>query len=168
MTEKKQIVHGLRLHYSGPFSVEEFYAEVEDWMEKKHLHKEIKRKSEHIVKNSKKGDWMIEAWKSFDHFEKEMIQIHATMHDLKERSVIRNKKTVKFQYAEVYIEINGYIESEYTYQWTQAPIYYFVKSLYDKYIWPILDKYDGAVYGDCYDLHKRLKAYFELYRMRVG
>ena len=40
--------------------------------------------------------------------------------------------------------------------------------IFDKYVWPILDSHDGHVYSACYDLHKRLKSFFELYKMRVG
>ena len=47
--EKKHIVFDLRLSYNGPLSVEEFYGEVEKWMEEKGLQKEIKRKSEDIT-----------------------------------------------------------------------------------------------------------------------
>ena len=54
MVEKKHIVFDLRLSYNGPLSIEEFYAEVEKWMEEKGLQKDLKKKSEEVDPKGKK------------------------------------------------------------------------------------------------------------------
>ena len=166
--EKKQIVHGLRLNYNGPFSIEEFYAEVEDWIKQHGMHKDLKRKSEMLHKNKKTVEWMIEAWKSFDKDSKEVVHLHVMFNDFKERKVIRSGRTIRFHHADIYMEFNSWLEENTWERWTQAPLYTFFRALYDKYIWPILDAHDGYIHSDTYDLHKRLKTFFDLYRMRIG
>jgi len=52
--EKKQVVYELRLSYNGPVSIEEFYGEVEKWMDEKGMQKDIKRKSEEVKPKGKK------------------------------------------------------------------------------------------------------------------
>ena len=73
MVEKKQIVFDLRLSYNGPLSIEEFYKEVEKWMEEKGLQKDIKRKSEDVVSKGKKieGVW----WDSM--YYKVFLKLHS-------------------------------------------------------------------------------------------
>ena len=44
MSEKKHIIKDLRLTYSGPLSVEEFYAEIHKWMNEWDLNEDLKRK----------------------------------------------------------------------------------------------------------------------------
>ena len=44
MVEKKQVLYDLRTTYNGPFLVEDFYAEVENWIKEKGLEKEPKKK----------------------------------------------------------------------------------------------------------------------------
>ena len=54
MVEKKHIVFDLNLKYNGPLSIEEFYAEVEKWIDERGLSKDLKRKSENITSKGKK------------------------------------------------------------------------------------------------------------------
>ena len=44
MAEYKQVLYDLRATYNGPFVVEDFYAEVENWVKKKDFKKEQKKK----------------------------------------------------------------------------------------------------------------------------
>ena len=54
MAEKKQVLYDLRTTYTGPFIVEDFYAEVDKWIKEKGFEKEPKKKMEHVTKNGKK------------------------------------------------------------------------------------------------------------------
>ncbi len=169
MVEKKQIIWDLRLSYNGPLSIEEFYAEVEKWMAEKGLQKEIKRKSEDVGKKGKKIEWVIEAWKSITHLVKHIVRLRALFNNIKEIKIKRKGRTIKINQADVLIVIDGFIETEFSHQWTMQPWFYFLRAIYDKYIWKIWsEKYDDLVTEECYDLHKRLKAFFSLSKMRVG
>ncbi|MFH0867782.1 MAG: hypothetical protein V1831_00560 [Candidatus Woesearchaeota archaeon] len=171
MVEKKQIVYDLRLSYNGPLSIEEFYAEVERWMGEKGMQKDIKRKSEDVTSKGKKIEWIIEAWKSPVRAAKEVVRMRALFNNIKELKIKKKKRTLKINQADVLIVIDGFLETSLTARWTQKPIYSFFRTLYDKYIWmigsTITEHHEGPVTEDCYDLHKRLKAFFSLYKMKV-
>ncbi|HJN57042.1 MAG: hypothetical protein QF436_01155 [Candidatus Woesearchaeota archaeon] len=167
--EKKQIVFDLRLSYNGPLSIEKFYEEVEKWIEEKGLQKELKRKLEDVESKGKKIEWVIEAWKSAGHHVKPVVRLRALFNNVKEVKIKRNKKTVKINQADALMVIDGFLETEFSTEWTMKPLFYFFRTLYDKYIWKVWsEKYDDIVSEDCYDLHKRIKAFFELYKMKVG
>jgi len=167
--EKKQIVFDLRLNYNGPLSVEELYEEVEKWMSERGLHKELKRKSEEVKSKGKKIEWIIECWKEVTHQVKHVVRLKILFNDTKEIRIKRKGKNVKINQADVLIVIDGFLETHYGHQWTQQPLFVFFRTLYDKYVWKIVsERYDGAVSDDCYDLHKRIKAFFNLYKMKVG
>ena len=144
MVEKKHIVFDLRLSYNGPLSIEDFYAEVEKWMEEKGLQKDLKRKSEDVMQKGKKIEWIIEAFKGLTSEVKHLVRLQA----------------------------DGFIETSLTSRWTQAPLFQFLRTLFDKYIWNVghsgAEMHESIVYEDCYDLHKRLKAFFNLSKMKVS
>ena len=172
MVEKKHIVLDLMLKYSGPFSVEEFYEEVEKWMKERNLHKDQKRKSENITASGKKIEWIIEAWRSPVRAVKQMVRLRVLFDDVEEVKIKRNGHTLKINKGNVFVNIDGWMETSLTSRWTAVnPLYAFFRTLYDKYIWGIgsnvTEANEGPVTEDCYDLHKRLKAFFELYKTKV-
>jgi len=168
MVEKKQIVYDLTLKYTGPLSVPDFYKEVEDWMKEKGLHKDLKKKSEDITPNGKKIEWVIECWKSLPNPYKHMVKMRVLFNEVKQIKVKKSGNNIRINHAKVLIIIDGWIESKFEGRWTQAPLHQFFRTLYDKYVWKIANKYDNGVEVDCYDLHKRLKAFFHLYKMKVS
>ena len=171
MVEKKHVVFDLRVAYNGPLSIEEFYAEVEKWMEEKGLQKELKRKSENVTSKGKKIEWIIEAWRNPVRAVKQVVRLQALFNNLKEIRIKRKGHNIKINQADVLITIDGFVETSLTSRWTQAPFYQFFRTMYDKYIWnigmTITERHEGLVNADCYDLHKRLKAFLELYKMKV-
>ena len=170
--EKKQVINDLRWEYSGPVSVEEFYAEVGKWMSEKGLQKEIKRKSEDVTSKGKKIEWVIEAWGEATHLVKHVVRLRVLFNNLTELKVKRKNKAIIANHADVSIEIDGFVETKLSHQWTMSPLFSFFRTLYDKYIWNIgmteTERNEGPVREYCYDLHKRLKAFLSLYKMKVG
>ena len=172
MVEKKQIVFDLRLSYNGPLSIEEFYEEVEKWISEKGMQKELKRKSEDIGSKGKKIEWVIECWKSPVRAVKQLVISRALFDNVKDVKIKRKERALKLNHANVLIVIDGFLETSLTSRWTQKPLYTFFRTLYDKYVWligqTITERHEGPVTDDCYDLHKRLKAFFSLYKMKVS
>jgi hypothetical protein len=170
--EKKHIVFDLQLSYKGPLSVEGFYQEVDRWISENGLEKEIKIKSEDITSKGKKIEWTVEAWKEATHLVKQTVRLRVLFNNVREIKVKRKGNNIKTDNAEVLAVIDGFVETKLNKQWTMNPLYFFFRTLYDKYIWGIgqteTEKYEGAVYDYCYDLHKRLKAIFHLDKMRVA
>ena len=171
MVEKKHVVFDLRLNYNGPLSIEEFYAEVEKWMEEKGLQKDLKRKTEEVKPKGKKIEWVIEAWGNPTRAVKPVVRLRTLFDHVKEIKIKKKGRTLRMNQADVLIVIDGFVETSLTSRWSQKPTYQFFRTLFDKYIWnigTIAESHEGLVNKNCYDLHKRLKAFFNLYKMKVG
>ena len=82
MVEKKQVLTDLRTTYNGPFQVEEFYAEVENWIKEKGFEKEPKKKMEHVTKNGKKIEWVIEAHHQLDDLHHGIVVMRALLDNI--------------------------------------------------------------------------------------
>jgi len=164
MVEKKQVLYDLRTTYNGPFVVEDFYAEVENWISEKGFEKEPKRKSEHVTKNGKKIEWVIEAHHKIDDLHYGIVILRALMDNVKEIMIKKDSKKIRVNNGDVFINIDGFIQSHIHGSFFQVkPIYYFVRSVIDKFVYKFWsEKYDGAVASDCHDLFKRIRSFFNV------
>ena len=170
MSEYKQVLYDLRTTYNGPFVVEDFYAEVDNWIKEKGYKKEPKKKMEHVAKSGKKIDYVIEAHTHLDDLHHGTVILRAMMDNVKEVVVKKGNKKVRINNGDVFIDINGFIEghAQGSFYHTK-PMYTLIRTLIDKYIYNIWsDKYDGRVNSDGRDLFKRIRSFFELQKYKYG
>ena len=92
MVEKKIIVYDLRLSYNGPLKIVDFYKEVENWMNRKGMNKELKKKMEKLTAKGKQLEWTIECWKNLTHFAKDVVRLRSMFNNVREIEVKRNMK----------------------------------------------------------------------------
>ncbi|MBI2124446.1 hypothetical protein HYT92_01515 [Candidatus Pacearchaeota archaeon] len=168
MSEKKQALYDLRIAYNGPFVVEDFYAEVDDWIKEKGLTKEPKRKMESIAKNGKKVHWVIEAMGHLDDLHHELIVLRVFMDNVKEAVIKRDGKKFRISNGDVLVSIDAFVESHIHGSFYQIrPVFYFIRTLIDKYIYNFWSfKWDGRVNSDGRDLYKRIQSFFNVQRYK--
>ena len=171
MSEKKHIITDLRLAYNGPLSVEEYYAEVEKWMEELGRNKDLKRKSEEVTSKGRKVEWIVEAWKEVRHDVRHVVRLRTLFNNVEERIIKKGNKRLRINQGDILINIDGFVETHLEYHWSQKPLFQFFRTIFDKYIWPIgmteTERNEGPVRDECYGLHKRLEAFLSLYKMKV-
>lgn len=169
MVEKKIIVYDLRLSYNGPLSIEDIYKEVEDWVKEKGMERELKKKMEHVTPKGKEIEWTVECWKDLAAYAKDIVRLRALFHDVKEVDVLKDGKKMRINQAHVLLIFDGILETDLTQKWEQQPLFWFIRALFDKYIYKFhTEKFFDVVYADTHDLHKRLKAFFSLYKYKVA
>ena len=168
MVEKKQVLYDLRTAYNGPFLVEDFYAEVENWIREKGFEKEPKKKVEHVTKNGKKIEWVIEAHHHIDDLHHGVVVLRALLENVKEVVINKDGKKIRINSGDAFINIDGFIQSHIHGSFFQIkPIYYFIRTLIDKYIYHFWsEKYDGMVNTDCRELLKRITSFFNLQKYK--
>mgnify|MGYP001571685537 FL=1 len=168
MVEKKQVLYDLRTTYNGPFVVEDFFAEVENWIKEKGFEKEPKRKVEHVTKKGKRIEWVIEAHHKLDDLHHGIVILRAMLDNINEVTIKKDGKKLMVNNGDIYINIDGFIQSHiHGSFWQVKPIYYFIRALIDKFIYKFWsEKYDGVVAGDCHELFKRIRAFFNLQKYK--
>ena len=168
MSEKKQVLYDLRTTYNGPFLVEDFYAEIDNWIKEKGYEKEPKKKMEHVTKNGKKIEWVIEAHNHLDDLHHGVIILRALLDNIKEVEIKKEGRKIRINSGNALVNIDGFIQSHIHGSFYQVkPMYYFVRALIDQYIYNFWsDKYDGAVTKDCHDLFKKVRAFFQVQKYK--
>ena len=168
MVEKKQVLYDLRTTYNGPFLVEDFYNEVDNWIKEKGFEKEPKKKMEHVTKDGKRIEWVVEAHHHIDDLHYGIVILRVLLDNIKEVVIKKDGKKIRINNGDAFINIDGFIQSHIHGSLFQVkPIYYFIRALIDKFIYKFWsDKYDGLVASDCHDLFKRIRSFFQLQKYK--
>ncbi|MBI2101151.1 hypothetical protein HYT53_00930 [Candidatus Woesearchaeota archaeon] len=168
MVEKKQVLYDLRTAYSGPFIVEDFYAEIDSWIRENGFEKEPKKKMEHVTKNGKKIELVVEAHRHLDDLHHSIIVLRALLDNVKEATIKKNGKKIMINRGDVFVNIDGWMQSHIHGSFYQVkPVYYFIRAVIDKFIYNFWsDKYDGTVVSEGNELFKRIRAFFQLQKYK--
>ena len=168
MSEKKQVLYDLRTAYNGPFVIEDFYAEIDSWINEKGYTKEHKKKMESITKDGKKIQWFIEIKSHLDDLHHGNIMLRVLMDNVREVTIKRQGKKFIVNNGDVLVNIDAFIESHIHGSFYQIkPIFYFIRTLIDKYIYNFWSfKWDGRVNSDGRELYKRMQSFFNVQKYK--
>jgi len=162
--EKKIVVDQLRLSYNGVFDINEFYNEVENWIVKNGMEKETKKKLEHVLPDGRKLEWFIESWKRVADYAKAVVRMRALFTDVKEVDITKDGSRRRLNEGNVLIFFDGILETDTYGRWQQKPLFYFMRALYDKFVWKFYtNRFEAELIKEVYDMHKTLEKFFNLY-----
>lgn len=165
MVAKKLVVDGLRINYSGMFSVNDFFKEVDEWTNENGFERDTKKKLEHVESSGKNMEYVFELWKSVRDYARVTIKLRALFHNITDFDLVRGKHKRNLQKGRVLIYIDGWTIQDIEQRWTEKPWYVFWRTLYDKLVWRTqLGRFDGITVKPCNSLFQRLHSYFKRYK----
>ena len=118
---------------------------------------------EHVTKNGKRIEWIIEAHRHFDDLHHGIIILRVLLDNVRETTIKKDGRRIRINNGDIYVNIDGFLQTHIHGSFFQVkPIYYFIRALIDKYIYHFLEKYDGLISSDCHELFKRIRSFFNL------
>ncbi len=163
--EKRFVVDGMQLSYEGVFSIVEFYKKVEEWISSKGKEKDIKKRLEHVEPEGKKIEWDVEIWEDITEYARVIVRMRALFDGVEEVEIKRDKTKERLNKGRVLIVLDGILESETMGKWQQKPLYYFLRSLVDKFIHMFYThRFDSRIVTDVDSLHTLLNDFFNSYK----
>lgn len=165
MAEREVVIDKLRLSYEGLFNVSELYKLVDGWLREKGYDKRERRMIENVTKDGKFIEWELEPWKKITDYACNVIKLRIILTDIKEVDVEVDKVKVKMNQGKADFIFDAYVETDYENRWDTKPLFYFLRTLFNKYIFkPYTEGYASNVIGDVNDLHSRIRSFLNLYR----
>lgn len=165
MAEREVVIDKMRLSYEGIFKVTELYKLIDNWLREKGYDKREKRMAESVTPKGKFIEWEIEPWKKITDYAKIVIKLRVIMTDIEEIDIDVDNIKVKMNKGRSDFIFDGYIETDYENRWESKPVFFFLRTLFDKYIFkPYTSGFKNNAIDDVNDLHTRIKAFLNLYR----
>lgn len=165
MSEKKLVIDQLKLNYQGLFEVNELFKAVDAWFYEKGYDKYEKKNEEQVLPTGREIVLELRPWKKITDYAKNEIRVRMFMHNIKEVEIEKDGTKVKLNQGEIQIIFDGYMETDYENKWENKPLFFFIRTLFDKYIYRgYTSKFEGNLVDDVHDLHTRIKAFLNIYR----
>jgi len=110
-------------------------------------------------------EFEIEPWKKVTDYAKYVIKIRVQLSEIKEVEVEKDNTKLKLNQGKVHFLFDAFLETDYEARWEGKPIFYFVRTLFDKYFYsPFTSGFKGGLKEDVAHLMGQIKAFLNLYR----
>lgn len=165
MAEREIVIDGLTLTYEGLFSVKDIYSLIDTWLAEKGYDKREKKNYEIVKPDGKYIEIELEPWKKVTTYAKNLLNIKLYFMDVKTVEVEKDNIKMKLNQGKVHIKFNAFLETDYENDWEEKAIFYFLRSVFEKYIFkPFMSGFENGIRQDVMHLHDRIKSFLNLYR----
>ncbi len=165
MAEREYVIEDVMLVYEGLFSVSDLYQLIDEWFRWKGYDKKENKNIEIVKPEGKYIEIEIEPWKKVTDYAKYVIKARMQMFDIKEVEVEKDKAKLTLNQGKVQISFAGYLETDYENRWEGQPVFYFIRTLFDKYFYkPFTSGFQRGLKEEVTQLHGEVKAFLNLYK----
>ncbi len=167
MGEKQKIIKR-EISYEGLFDYKEFFRRMDFWLRDKFYDKWEKRSEEYVAPDGTKTmEFEFTPWKKTTHYHKIVIKIELWISGLKEVEIDVDGEKKRMNEGKMRIAFTGYLVVDYENKWEKSPLLYFIRDLYDKFIYSyITKKYYNMAVDDVNDLINTLNTYLNTFKAR--
>ncbi|RJQ19326.1 hypothetical protein C4580_05310 [Candidatus Woesearchaeota archaeon] len=163
MAEREIIVDRETLTYEGLFNAKDFSKMVFGWLKDHRYIPVEKRHSENLRPEGKYYVLEFEPFLKLSDYAKSIIKLHVEFQQVKDVTVERDGKKQKLQEGKILIQTMGILETDYEHRWETKPVYYFVRTIWEKYVYaPFISGHQKRVKSDVMSLKSHLKSYLNL------
>lgn len=165
MAEKEMIVADQRITYEGIFSLDELHKLITEWLEQKKYDRMDKLHTESIRPDGKYVDIVLEPDKMIDDYTDLIIRIRMYVSQLKEVMVEMDGRKRRLNTGKIQIVLDAWVKTDYQGRMESKPIYQFMQTLYDKYIFKTeMSKQHSQLKGDVAHLKESITNYLNLFK----
>jgi len=169
MSEKKIVIDNLRMNYQGLFHLNELYVMIDKILREKGYDKFERKNFEHVYPDGKQVEVEIEPWKKFTEYAKCSIKINMLFTGIKDVIVKKDGKNVKMNQGKCLMTFMGYLETDYEHQWEQKAFLFFLRTLFDLFIYKInTDKFEAYVAEDTNYFYQQIKGFLNMEKFKIG
>jgi len=165
MSEKKQVVDNLRLSYEGLFSVSDLYMLIDQFFREKGFDKREIRNQEHVKAGSRYIDLVLMPWKKITDYANHVVRVEIVMRNVKDVEVEKDGHKIKLNKGRVAMRLDAFLETDYEHRWEQRPIYFFIRTLFDKFVYSTYtERFEAQLIETTKQLNSEVKAFLNLHR----
>lgn len=165
MVERRIIVDGIKLKYNGYINLEELYKLVDHWFREKGYTKHELEVGEQVYKDEMSVHVKKQPYKKITDYAKYVIDLRIDGHHLKEVTLDRNGKRLKLLDGEVEVKFTGFLELDYEGRWQEKPMFYFLRSILDQFVYKVnTERYEAGLTEEINLLYGIVNGFLNMHR----
>lgn len=143
MAEKNNIMTNEIVSFKGLFHIDDLFSMTNDYFKELGYDINIGSNQTDIESNHKKIKVVYNIWKKISDYIKYVVkvEISSKMNDVE---ILIDGVPSIVQKGDITISISGTVISDYEKSWEQKPEYFFIRTLFNKYIYKVKNSQDGG------------------------
>ncbi len=167
MAETKTLVWLKPLKYSGLFDISELYKVVDNWCKEHHYDKVERKNFEEVFEKGKQFVIELVPYKKITDYAKVEIRVYMEFTNCTEEVVERSGMKHKLFKGDAFFSFDCFLKTDYEGHWETKPVYYFFRTLVDKFIYKnYSNKQEAEAGNDAKDLQNEIKSFLNMQRFK--
>ena len=169
MGERRLVIDHMKLGYEGLFNLHELYSLMNQWLKDKGFDTREARNQEHVKPGGKYIDLELLPWKKITDYARHVIRLNIRILNMKDVVVEQDGARTTLNKGKITIVMDGYLDTDYEDRWEAKPFYFFIRTLFDKFIYRTYStQYEELLVENCLQLNATIKAFLNLYQYEYG
>ena len=169
MAERRLVIDHMKVSYEGLFDLHEFYSLINQWLKDKGFDLREQRNQEHVRPGGKYIELELLPWKKITDYARHVIRINIRIRNLKDVVVEQDNIRANLNRGKISVVMDGYLDTDYEDRWENKPFYFFMRTLFDKFIYRTYStQFEELLVENMMQLHQTIKAFLNLYRYEFG
>ena len=165
MVERYPVIDEMHLEHEGLFDFKEMYKLIDTWLLEKFYDKREIKNIEYVEAEGKYIEIWLMPWKKITDYAQFEIRIRIFIKGMKEVEAEKDGIKVKLNQGKISMIFDSYLTTDYEGRWEQKPIFYFLRTIFDKYIYRIYTaKFESGLVADTKLMYSTIKAFLNLHR----
>lgn len=165
MGEKNLVVDTQTISYEGVFKASDVAKTIVGWCLERGYKPEEPYNEEIITADGKQIKVEYKPNRKPSDYGKFELNVELGMNFI-DTVVEKDGKRMNLNKGSASVEIKAFLITDYEGRWETAPVYYFLRTIVDKYIYPFYTgKFESILAKDVEELKSRIKANFNMYKL---
>ncbi|HOI18602.1 MAG TPA: hypothetical protein PLX15_01950 [Candidatus Woesearchaeota archaeon] len=165
MAEKIVMVKPKVISYSGLFIMKELYHTVDSWLKENGYDKEEKKAYEKVSEKGKTIEIKYEPFKKITDYSKYILEIQIRVQNLVSVEITDKGKNKIFNKGDVEVTLQGDKISDYENYWESKPFYFFMRTVFRKFILKDEESKQDSKFKDDFDsIAREIKDHLNMHK----
>ncbi|MCB9358452.1 hypothetical protein H6503_00830 [Candidatus Woesearchaeota archaeon] len=165
MVERLVLVDKQNMEYEGIFVVKDLYTMIDEFLEM-HGYQRREIKDAEVVKKTGRNITMVfEPWKQLSDYAKSVFKVQMILENIRDLQIEKEGRKINVNQGKAKFIFDAYLENDFEHRWENKPGFFFVRILFDKYIFkPFTTDYQGHVMNDFKAFVNEIRAFLNLHK----
>ena len=166
MPERRQVVRGEKLKYSGFFSAKELWRLIDKWFAENGFADRVELfHDEKVAKDHKDIQVKYQPYKKVSDYVKIEQRLIISIFNLVKKTITKDGHKINLDQADLTIQFDGYINTDYEGRWENRPEFFFLRTIMDKFIFKTYTgKYEAMIKTQIRELKNEIESYLNMHK----
>jgi hypothetical protein len=166
MPERRQVVTGEKIKYTGYFVAKDLWRFIDKWFADNGFGDRIEiYHDEKVTKTHKDIEVKYMPYKKVSDYIKIEHRLIIKIFDLVKKTIEKDGHKIKVDQGSVDIQFDSYITTDYEGRWENRPEFFFLRTIFDKFVFKTYTgKYEGMIAKHVDELKQEIEGFLNIYR----